>query len=1003
MSNVQRQIYKLQEQIRSLEKLRGVLDSDIIQKKEAELQARLHTIIETAGGAYVEGDVSIQNGDFVGRDKVLAILADQSVIVGGDARGLNVITGSGNRITISPDQVSLDTLLRAYFRSLAAECSILPLGVVDPHFARPNHEGEVLLPDVYTDLDVTSPPSREKETRRAWSLRLARGEGETRFPLLQAITAPEVFRLVLLGDAGSGKTTFVNYLTYRLAKAFLDQEVEFLPPMLRGQLVVRLVLRSAAAQLPIDATRGNAQMLWEVLESDLTNRMGEPAAKKLFPHLQQRLWHDGGIILLDGLDEVPEAGRRRKCLLEAIQELTGSLPQGSRVLLTARPYAYADPAWHLPNFQVLALTHFNQQQIERFVEHWHKAVCHIMGWDIATAQERAESLTQTVQARPYLSDLASRPLLLTLIATLHTSWGHLPEDRAGLYEESVRLLLSRWERGRQVLSPDGNLFAEPNIAKVLGIGEERLRTLLEKLSYQTHTRQGSERERDDAPADISLGEVLTVFTPLLPDNFNPWLLLNYLESRSGLLVSRREEIFTFPHRSFQEYLAACHLTNDPDFGSQLRNLVWNDPEWWREVCLLAVGKACQGGMAGAVSILNILLPESLQDVTDIQENCWHLAILVGQALVELRLDERTMGQPHYRAIQKRTTEWLTTLIERGYLSPRDRLMAGDALGRLDDPRLGVGFTVGVNNQQALPDITWKEIPAGVFIMGSPEDDEQAYDDERPAHTIELPTFHISRYPITNDQYRPFLESGGYEDPKYWTKEGWAWRRGIDPHCFGNEVTYDEERKKQYMKWTSRRTIERRNRPYWWHDPQWNVPNRPVVGINWYEAVAYCKWLDEQLRSIDFSLLRDRYVVRLPTEAEWEKAARGPHAFRWPWGNEWQDGMANTSEVGLGQTSTVGMFPDGASPYGLLDMAGNVYEWVTTRLGQIGVVEPKYRYPYNAEDGREDLDVDDIRLVKGGAWNFDKSCVRCSGRDWDYPVIFDQNTGFRVVISLPLSS
>jgi len=151
-----------------------------------------------------------------------------------------------------------------------------------------------------------------------------------------------VVRAQLVGDAGAGKGTFVDYLTYRLADAFVAGGDAGLPPVLRGLLPLRLVLRRAVASVSLDAAEGQTEVLWKALADDLRRRVGEAAAERLLPHLQERLLDParGGLVLLDGLDEVPESGARRRYLLEAIRRFTGALPQGSRVVLTARPHAY---------------------------------------------------------------------------------------------------------------------------------------------------------------------------------------------------------------------------------------------------------------------------------------------------------------------------------------------------------------------------------------------------------------------------------------------------------------------------------------------------------------------------------------------------------------------------------------------------------------------------------------------------------------------------------------
>jgi len=547
MSDAQSQLAELRRKLASLESLRDVLGNDAVTKARAELETRIHALVPigTGGGAFVAGDVRVDRGDFVGRDKWQLWI--ERLYLGR-----------------SPDEVPPETLLQAYLRALAADCRRLPLGVVDPRFLQAGPESTVPLPDIYVDLDVLAPVREEREKGEMAPLgRLARGEGGERTPVVEAIAHPTATRFCLLGDAGSGKTTFVHYLAYALAAGVpLDAP-------LQGLLPVRLVLRQVAARcIPAEATAGEASMIWDALRADLAVHLGDQAAAVLFPHLQGRLLEDGGLVLLDGLDEVPATppsvpptagGGRRGCLLEAVAAFANALPASSRVVVTARPYAYAEPQWHLPAFETLTLAPFSDEQVARFLERWYQAVRPAMGWDEAVARERGAQLQEALDSRPYLADLATRPLLLTLMATLHTSWGQLPEDRADLYEETVKLLLSRWQRAREVKTASGETVTEPGIARALAVGEDRIRAALHCLACQVHERQGAGSERETAPADIAEGEVLAAFAPFLPEDVNPGVLLSYLETRAGLLIGRAPGVYAFPHRSFQEYLAACHL------------------------------------------------------------------------------------------------------------------------------------------------------------------------------------------------------------------------------------------------------------------------------------------------------------------------------------------------------------------------------------------------------------------------------------------------------------
>lgn len=198
------------------------------------------------------------------------------------------------------------------------------------------------------------------------------------------------------------------------------------------------------------------------------------------------------------------------------------------------------------------------------------------------------------------------------------------------------------------------------------------------------------------------------------------------------------------------------------------------------------------------------------------------------------------------------------------------------------------------------------IPAGSFPMGS----DTGPQDERPQHKVDVGEFFIDRLPVTNGQFAQFMNVAGVQ-----AADGQRW--------------YDVD--------DTDARIHRRDGK-WQGDP--GFENHPVAEVSWYGAVAYCRSLNK----------------RLPTEAEWEKAARGTDGRKYPWGNDPPDRSRAHFAAGWNDTRPVGSFPKGASPYGVLDMAGNGWEWVSS------VYLP---YPYNTKDGREDLTRSEIRGTRGG--------------------------------------
>jgi formylglycine-generating enzyme required for sulfatase activity len=288
---------------------------------------------------------------------------------------------------------------------------------------------------------------------------------------------------------------------------------------------------------------------------------------------------------------------------------------------------------------------------------------------------------------------------------------------------------------------------------------------------------------------------------------------------------------------------------------------------------------------------------------------------------------------------------------------------------------------GVGVREAVPDLVWCRVPAGRFEMGGERRALNRWDG--------LPVdveydFWMAKYPVTVAQYALFVADGGYEPQQRWcwTAAGWEWKDGF----LGTTGPDD------------------------WAHREWYIDNEPVVNVSWFEAWAYTQWLERLRRTRRLILpaeLPDTHVIRLPTEAEWERAARFPDGRRYPWGDRYYSGAANIDETYVDddgeikqvgsynqdRTTAVGIYPAGQqTELGIDDLCGNVWEWCQTEW------EEEYSHP-----GQNQADGTEFRVLRGGAWlsNYYDACA--ASRDSELPDAAAGFIGFRLVASVPLSS
>jgi formylglycine-generating enzyme required for sulfatase activity len=687
-------------------------------------------------------------------------------------------------------------------------------------------------------------------------------------------------RLVVLGAPGSGKSTFVRYLALCLAGGSMDDwtrkaGVASLDNWTYGPLTpVYVELRRLVTSRHFPAgveTPATADHLWAYIQHEV---LGDALAGYA-EDLRYDLEHGHAALILDGLDEVPypkgKLKQRQKQLISMAQSLKTRY-DSSRIIVASRPYAYE--GWTLPGFQAVKITEFQERHRVALASRLYQTA----GLDEDAASQKAWALNK--QLGRIDRELKDRPLFVTLMATIYLRGDSegLPTRRGALYRESIRLLLDRWTQSK----PDA-----PSLQSLLGSASpEDLYARLAQLAYEVHKQYGEQPGEPEIPAMLLESHLMKLGRAAGAD---PVRLYAYLSENAGVLVSpgqdSEKDVFHFAHRTFQEYLAAEHLAGLCQKERSYRTLrehMQTKPQLWREPArlvgdILADNEQPDDLWALIDDTLDAL-PAPAVVVTPDDPRWW--AVWLCSAIV-LDHNLRSDGLPRrHKASRDALCDWLARLVETaGALPPPERAECGRALSALGDPRPGVGLL-----PDGLPDIAWCDIPAGRILYGEKNDPREI------AHN-----FKIAKYPVTFIQFQAFVDSGEYEHESWW--------RDFPPEYRPQPMA------KQYF-------------PF---------DNHPRDRVSWYQAVAFTRWLTARLQRA--GRLAEGLQIRLPTEEEWEYAARGIDGREYPWGNSYRVGHANIDEkeqetgpYSLNQTTAVGLYPQGSSPFGVLDMSGNVWEW-----------------------------------------------------------------------------
>ncbi len=791
--------------------------------------------------------------------------------------------------------------------------------------------------------------------------------------LLEAVEDPCV---VLLGAPGGGKSTLLQRLSYDSALNALNAPSSRLP------WVVPL------NDYPAD-------------ENDPHDWLAKRWAREHpgMPPFDTLLADGRMLLLLDALNELKR--RSDDDLFVRIDQWRAFLPelaeQQNRAVITCRSLDYSLP---LTNQGVAAqqatVQALNPSQIEAFL-HAHVPLRAAVLW----AGLRDDAAQLELYGTPYFLKL------LTELAPEQAADAVLPHGRVALFTGFVRTALRREVEKRNLilllpalLTPDDRVQITTN--KYSGFQLPERGALLPGLRALAFGMQRAWLHGEAAQVRVPKREALVLIGgPHAEAVLAGGVAINLLDVRP-----EEDDAVLFTHQLLQEYFAARQFVLQPEYArvtiawradavrpslaETLAALDSNTPlpplasTGWEETVRMAVALA-PDVVAAAEAVAVVNLP------------------LAGMALAATRVSDDVKRQFAVRLISR---------MHDASADLRARIAAGLAAGQLGDPR----FTRGTGpNGEAFLLPPWVEIPAGSYVIGV---NKGEYDDERPATSVTLAAFTLSKFHVTNGEYALFIKAGGYDDPRWWdTPAARHWQlhggaegarktkrrfisilRNLDEDKIrqlerDNRATSDQVA--QWLRqraWTSEQVdtwldevIPSRGRetePYEWRDARFRAPNQPVVGVCWYEARAYCNWLQA---TIDLP-------IQLPSEAQLEAAARGTKGRAYAYGTKFDAARSNTFESHIRATTPVGLYRLGETPEGLADGSGNVWTWTSSAY---------LPYPYEATDARESPMVDaEKHTLRGGSWHDLQYDAHAACRNRFGPDNRNFNFGFR--LSAPLS-
>lgn len=840
-----------------------------------------------------------------------------------------------------------------YLTNFRKEALLLPLTTLGDEIST---KEDVTLEAVYISLDTRTPlrdqdrkgaANPEAESEEEIALRI----DEENVALLSAQEAADQNkRFVLLGDPGSGKSTFVKQYLAKQATTVLSNAGSEAP--LIPVLVILRDLVPALQALNLNETNAtaNRQALTDLVRAQILHDLDKTYRAKTFATgLEAALDQGNCLLVFDGLDEVPQHLRKKvRAAVHAVLKTYAI----ERCIITSRIRSYRGDAV-FTDFEDHTLAPLKKDKIQHFAKAWYNAQTKIGRIEEGAREARIKDLQQAA-LEPSIRKLATNPMLLLTLTMVHQRKARLPKERVVLYDEAIDLMASRWQKEK-----GETVFVEYPVLSEFVDDKQAVRGVMEQLAYEAH-RAGRNKKTADLSREKALAVLEKAFGELAegPTDYGlPAAFLDYVDQRSGLLVGRGGEEdsphpanYSFPHRTFQEYLAGCYAITNRDARTLLPKLAEEDDYWSLAVQLGGEDLKYNRRMPNVLLERAMqLCPENCKSLRAARCALWGGRMATEYGVVKLKEDKEgaVSGAKFLKNLQKRLVQVL-----KSKLPPIERAEAGVVLSELGDPRKEV---------MRCEDMAFCFVPKGSFWMGSDEGEDMVYSREQPKHEVELTyDYWIARFPVTVSQLKQYAEETDKD--------------------VGNEYTFT------------------------------GPINHPVARIKWYEANDFCNWLTDVLQQQAADRLKKKLksaseiamweglrdgalVAYLPSEAEWEKAARGINDSRlYPWGGEPDADKMNYHGTGIGTRSTVGCFPRGKSPYHVEEMAGNVLEWCRDWFGEkiYNKRAPSVVDPGGPNSGSR-------RVLRGGAFSYDQRLVRCAYRVSGDPRLRSYSVGYRIIL------